>query len=141
MQKTRLTLNGFTLTKACVLGTVLAIVVTFLLAMFAALLISGGYSELKTSQYSAPFIICISVFVGSLIAGKTVAHRRLLSCVAVGGIFLILQSCIALLFFDGISGAFFVGLVSCLIGCGISVFLCAAEKKHSGGNKKRRRSR
>lgn len=141
MQKVRRSAKEVTIITACLFGVGLAILTSVLFAMLIAAMISGEYIELNFSQYTAPLAIFIAVTLGSLTAAKLVDKKRAQVCIAVSGVFVLLQCCVALLFFDGISSAFFVGFISCLVACAVSVFLSVAEKKRAKSLRNRKRNR
>ncbi len=141
MQKIRRSVKEITFIKACLFGVGLAILTAVLVAMLIAAIISGEYIELNFIQYITPLGMLLAVVLGSLTAGKLVTQKRAQLCAVVSGVFVILQCCTALLFFDGISTSFFIGFVACLLGCIIAIFLSGAGKNSVKRTRKRRHHR
>lgn len=141
MPRTRSNSNERTLLKSCGLGVCVTVIVTLSLSALAAIFISNEYLQITGMQYIAFLIQLVSVFLGSLLAGKTITERRLLACSAVGGVYFLSLVGLALLFFDGVSGSILYGLIGCVIGCGGALLLCTRVKNRSGSKKRRRRSR
>lgn len=141
MNKTKFSAAGFSIAKACVLGSSVNVLLLIVLAMVSAIFISNEYFEMEAGGYLAGISQFLASFIGCLIAGKLVKERKAITCAAAAGGCLLIQLAAAILFFNGISGDFLLCLLPMLAACGCAILLCANRKKHSGSKKRRVYSR
>lgn len=141
MLKTKNLRINKSLITTSVIGGIVTFAVNILLILGAALCISNEYFNAKDIQFVAPIIQFISAFIGIMVAGKSAKESPVMSCLLTGCGCFILELCIALLFFDGISNGFWGGLIATTFAVLIALYLCNKNKKRSISRKKRTRHR
>lgn len=141
MRITKQNKGNFAMLPATGIGVIIALAITMIMASIGAIFISNEYMAVTGIKIAAITIQVLSTFIGSFIAGKIVCNKKALTCCIVGGIYYLILVSIAMLFFDGISGSFFICLAAGAIACFVAVYLCTKEKSASVRKRKNRRSR
>ena len=141
MKKGSLTTAKLSVSKACLFGVGIFTVVIVLQAMVWALLISYEYLDIKTSIYLAGAAQFSAVFAGCIIAGKSTKERRMVVCLIVAAACVLMQLGAAILFFDGISENFALGLLANFAGCSGAAILSIVKNERPVSKKRKARSR
>ena len=122
------------------IGISVAALVSMVCVGALTFLISGDSLPLSTAVFAMPAVQLLSAFAGCLIAGQTVSTNKSVTCGVVCASYYVLLVGVSALFMQGISGAFWVGILMTALGCLAAMFLSAREKS-SAGKKKRKRTR
>lgn len=141
MKKSKLSVTGISLSKICMIGTGISVMLLIIFAMISAIFISNEYFDIGASGYLAGIVQFLAIFVGCIIAGKLVKEGRVLACAIVGGACVFIQLAASILFFGGISGRFIPGILANIAGCGGAILLSVSNKNRSASRKRRIRSR
>lgn len=121
-------------------ATLIAVFISLASVILIALGITKEYVPLDTATKIFPVVQIVSVFVGCLLSCKLTADNRLLcGGLTTAGYFLVLVG-ISCLFFDGISGNFWIGLISAVTGW-ITAILLITKLCNQSGNRRRRKAR
>lgn len=128
------------ITSAVICGIIGSIIISILLLLVVATLINNSYLEISAGRFVVILIHALSVFIGSVGAGKIAGEKWGTVCSAVGCGYLLLLVIISLLFLDGLHGQLLAGTIAIATGCGASMLLCA-HKKASKRKKSVRRVR
>lgn len=141
MQKMRPKISGLGILPACGIGIAVSLLVTVLIAWVTAIFISNEYFEINTIVFAAIVSQFLATFIGAFLVGKITDNNKMLTCCLAGGLYYLLLIGTAMLFFDGISGKLFVGLISCALGCFAGILTSSRQKKRSGRTRKGKRNR
>ncbi len=129
-----------TMVIACGIGTSLCAIIVIVLVLLTSVLIQNEYIGNEASTYLGPMIQFIGVFLGALVAGKYTIQNKELTCIITGAVFLVLQLCAAMLFFDGIKSGALFGVVSVALAV-LSAALVYIRTKSRGRNRRKRGAR
>lgn len=141
MKKGKLTVAQASLSRACILGIGISVVILLSLALVAALLISNEKIDISTSSYIAGAAQFVAAFVGCLITGKLIKERTFVACLIVVAGCVFVQLAAALLFFNGISVGMIAGLLANVAGCGGAILLCIGKNNRSVIKRRKAHSR
>lgn len=83
------------------LGWLAGVLVTLMAAVIATSLIAGEHAGEGVANTAAVAAVLCASFVGAMVAGGKIGNRRLLMCLASGGIYFVTLLCCNALFFDG----------------------------------------
>ena len=109
------------------------------LCLLLAALILGGKAGQEALGYSVPAILIVSAYMGAAVSCKLVGHHNLVLCLSSAALYLGTLLAIALLFFDGEIGAFWITALLTLGGAMAAMLICSAPKGSRGKRRKKRR--
>lgn len=133
--------NRRSLPVGLVLGWLAAIGVTMAVAVAATGLIAKERAGESVASTAAVAAMLFASFAGAMVAASSVGNRRLIVCLASGGIYLLtLICCHALLFqgkYVGLPGSALTIMGSCLVAGLLGVRSKQPRNRH--GNRRKRR--
>lgn len=138
MKRVRKQKAGMSMPYAVSFGVGVAVILSAILVAVLAALVSKESLTFDTGKITIPVIQFLSTFVGCLIVGSSVRDNKVAGSCAVCGVYYLLLIGVSALVMDGIAAGFWSGLLSSLIGCLGSIFLCMREKTQSRGGKRKR---
>ena len=109
------------------------------LCLLLAALILSGKARQEALGYSVPAILIVSAYMGAAVSCKLVGHHNLVLCLSSAALYLGTLLTIALLFFDGEIGAFWITALLTLGGAMAAMLICSAPKRSRGERRKKRR--
>ncbi len=83
------------------LGWLAGVFVTLLTAVVATALIAGEHAGEESANTAAVAAVLVASFIGAMVAGGKIGSRRLVMCLASGGIYFLTLLCVNALLFDG----------------------------------------
>ena len=114
--------------KALAIGLGVGYSTALLLLVVSVICISNEYFSMNSFNIIAPIIQFLCVALESLVIGKLTHSKAESSILLGGGIFYLLQLCLALLFFEGLTGAFWPQIVATVLACGCGVLVVRTGK-------------
>ena len=125
--------------KALTIGLGVGFGTMLLLLIVSVICITNEYFSINSFNITAPIIQFLCVILESVVIGKLSHSKAENSMMLGGGMFYLLQVCFALLFFEGLTGTFWVQTIVTLlaIGCGMLVVRSGKSTNRSRGHRKR----
>ena len=136
MRKNKVT-AGVTEIKAIGLGVLTEVLVTMVLLAVSAICISREYLSISTTNLLAVVTQFVCCLTGQIVAGKSRKEGAVKTISIVGATLCILQLCVALAVYDGVSSCYWYLLLAAIAATGCSILLCTRRK--NGGKSRRKR--
>ncbi len=125
--------------KKIIIGVGIGMAVSISLSAILAIFINNQYLQIESAAYFPIVVQFLSVFIGAYIAGRGAGEGAVATCGVTSGVMLVVQMCLGVLFFDGISGNLLWGILGCIGGMIAAILVCKRPKKsHSRGRKRSR---
>ena len=125
--------------KKIMIGAGIGMAASILLSAVLAIFINNQYLQIKSTAYFPIVVQFMSVFIGAYIAGRGVGENVIATCSVTSLVIFVVQICLGVLLFDGISGNFLWGVLGCVGGMIAAILVCKRPKKsHSRGRKRAR---
>lgn len=123
--------------KGITIGFTIAALLSFAFSFLCAICINNEYIDFQIFSKAQPIIQVLSAFIGCYICGVIVPDGKILRCAITALSYYLFLVGVSCLFFDGISGYFWVGILTSLIGFTGAILLCARGKVNT--SRKRRK--
>lgn len=129
--------------KTIPVGLAISWVIQILLTMglcllLAALILSGRVGQ-DVMGYCVPAVLIVSAYIGATASCKLVGHHYLVLCLSSAALYLGTLLAVAVLFFDGEIGAFWISALVILGSAMAALLVCGAPKRGRGERQKKRR--
>ncbi len=125
--------------KKIMIGAGIGMATSILLSAVLAIFINNQYLQIKSAAYFPIVVQFVSVFIGAYIAGRGAGENAIATCTVTSLVIFVVQICLGVLLFDGISGNLLWGVLGCVGGMIAAILVCKRPKKsHSRGRKRAR---
>ena len=141
MRKPGKGIQKITFGSSCGIGVAVGLLSTVLFVAIGVLCINNEYVTMENMGVIAALIQLFSVMLASITAGEITADKQIICSAATSGISFLTYIGVAILFFDGISGALLSGTVTTVIGLVVSFFVVKRRENRSVRRKNKMRSR
>lgn len=111
------------------IGLILAWMFTVAVGAIAAFLVAGERMPEDFIEPAAVITLCVSSFVGSMVAGGMMEQKRMIVCVVSGGIYYLSLICFNMLFFEGCLHGLLGAALTIMGSCVIAGLLQTRQKK------------
>lgn len=122
-------------------GAIVAVCISVLLSLIYPILILNEFVSESSVKIAVLAVQLIASLFCAVISGILMKENKLLSMSISVGTYIILIICAALLFFEGISGNVYLGLIAILAGFVLAVFSVNGAKMRSRGRRRKRGNR
>ena len=125
--------------KKIIIGVGIGMAVSILLSAILAVFIHKQYLQVESAAYFPIVVQFLSIFIGAYVAGREAGEGTIAICCITSAVMFIVQICLGVLFFDGISGSLLWGAFGCIGGTIAAILICKRPRKtHSRGRRKAR---
>lgn len=137
MKSTNKKRNGISKIPACLVGVTVSWAITIILLCIGSIFIKNEYMEIDASGLIATLIMFLSVAIACYITKKADQSNSLSNVFIVCGSYIMSLVICGLLFFDGLKGNFFIGVLSAALGMLLAIFVGNKGKKATKRKKRR----
>ena len=131
--------KGMNIPCAICLGWGTSILASVILTGAITAFVLNENLSFDSTVFAVPVIQLLSSFAGCLLAGLTSENDKAVASGAVGALYYLMLIGCSGLFLDGVSGGFWIGMLTVFAGWLAAFFLCTREKL-SGRKVKHRKS-
>ena len=130
--------KGINVPYAVCFGLGVSFLISAILTGTITALISSENLSFGSTVFAVPVIQLLSAFAGCLLAGLTSENDKAIASGAVGALYYLLLIGCSGLFLNGVSGGFWIGLLTVFTGWLAAFFLCTREKSSARKAKHRK---
>lgn len=130
-----------TMLSGCVAGSIGCTIVALVLTIISAVFIDNEYLSIDSIKYIVGIIQFIAVYACFIISSACSGKSKVVSGLVAVGVILLLEICMALLFFEGDMIGFFRNMIISAVSVAAAIATVSYKKKPQFRKQKRRNHR